>query len=98
MTKDLSDIAGLPAELGIDDDLVRADASLRVRIEQRRYGKPVTVVEGFDDGVDRDALASDLKRALGTGGTVRENGLELQGDHADRVGDLLADRGFAVDG
>jgi translation initiation factor 1 len=98
VAKELSDIAGLPAELGIDDDLVRADASLRVRVERRRYGKPVTVVEGFDGGVDRDALASDLKRALGTGGTVREDGLELQGDHADRVGDLLADRGFAVDG
>lgn len=99
MGKDLSDIAGLPDELGIDDDLTRADASLRVHIEKRRYDKPVTVVEGFED-TDLDALASELKSAVGTGGTVREDDgvLELQGDHADRVSDLLRDRGFAVDG
>lgn len=96
MAKDLSEIAGLPAELGIDDDLARADAALRVRIERRRYDKPVTVVEGFVD-VDLDALASELKGALGTGGTVREDSLELQGDHADRVPALLAERGFTVD-
>lgn len=97
MAEDLSDIAGLPAELGIDDDLARADASLRIRLEKRRYGKPVTIVEGFDD-VDLAALASELKRALGTGGTVDEDSIELQGDHADRVPALLRERGFTVDG
>nr|WP_254824675.1 translation initiation factor [Haloglomus halophilum] len=90
-------MAGLPAELGIDDDLARADASLRIRLEKRRYGKPVTIVEGFDD-VDLAALASELKRALGTGGTVDEDSIELQGDHADRVPALLRERGFTVDG
>ncbi|WP_350355398.1 translation initiation factor [Haloglomus halophilum] len=97
MAEDPSDIAGLPAELGIDDDLARADASLRIRLEKRRYGKPVTIVEGFDD-VDLAALASELKRALGTGGTVDEDSIELQGDHADRVPALLRERGFTVDG
>lgn len=97
MAKDLSDIAGLPAELGIDDDLARADARLRIRLEKRRYGKPVTVVEGFED-VDLAGLASELKGALGTGGTVAGDAIELQGDHADRVPALLRERGFTVDG
>jgi translation initiation factor 1 len=99
VAKDLSDIAGLPAELGIDDDLSRAETRLRIRLEKRRYGKPVTVLEGFDD-TDLDALASELKGALGTGGTVREDAgtIELQGDHADRVPALLRERGFTVDG
>jgi translation initiation factor 1 len=99
VAKDLSDSAGLPAELGIDDDLARADTRLRIRLEQRRYGKPVTVVEGFEDA-DLGALASELKGALGTGGTVRAEAwaIELQGDHADRVPALLRERGFTVDG
>nr|WP_276261642.1 translation initiation factor [Haloglomus sp. DT116] len=90
-------MAGLPAELGIDDDLARADARLRIRLENRRYGKPVTIVEGFDD-TDLDALASELKGALGTGGTTTDGTIELQGDHVDRVPALLHERGFTVDG
>lgn len=59
-------------------------------------GEPVTFVEGSVD-VDLDALASELKEALGTGGTVHEASLEPQDDHADRMPALLAKRGFTVD-
>ena len=101
MAKDtLSDIAGLPEELGIDEDFARSQQELSVRVESRRYGKPVTVVSGFDpeltDERDLKELASDLKRAVGAGGTVRDGTVEVQGDHADRLPDLLRDRGFEV--
>ncbi|WP_121822341.1 SUI1 family translation initiation factor [Halostella salina] len=89
-------------DLGVPDDptadLDRASQRLRVRTESRRYGKPVTVIEGFEGGADVDALASDLKSALGAGGTVKAESIELQGDHADRVPQLLRDRGYQVDG
>lgn len=80
------------------DDLERAEQRLTVRIERRTYNKPVTVVEGFDAGsVDLGDLASDLKRSLGTGGTVDDGAIELQGDHRERVVDLLRTRGFVVE-
>lgn len=92
-------ITGLPDDLGIGEDLTRTEQRLSVRVEKRRYDKPVTVVEGFDPSVvDLDDLGSDLKSALGTGGTVKEDAIELQGDHRDRVPDLLAERGFQVQG
>jgi translation initiation factor 1 len=94
---DLGSISGLPPELGIDEDLGRARQRLRVRTDTRRYGKPVTVVTGFDDGVALDELASRLKRALACGGTVGDGEIVLQGDHAARVPDLLRERGFAVE-
>lgn len=97
MAKD--DFTGLPDDLGVGDDLARTQQVLSVRVESRRYDKPVTIVEGFDpSGTDLDDLASDLKSSLGTGGTVRDDEIELQGDHRDRVPDLLREHGFEVEG
>jgi translation initiation factor 1 len=99
VTKDFSDVTGLPDDLGIGDDLARAEQQLSVRVESRRYGKPMTIVEGFDDDtVDLKELASTLKRRLATGGTVEKetHTIELQGDHAARLPDILRDEGFEV--
>jgi len=97
--KDISDVSGLPDELGIDEDLGRAEQRLAIRTEERTYGKAVTVVEGFDESsVDVGDLASTLKSQLATGGTVEEGRIELQGDHGERAADLLRDEGFQVDG
>ncbi|MEM4780464.1 MAG: stress response translation initiation inhibitor YciH [Halalkalicoccus sp.] len=93
----LGSVSGLPDELGIDDDLARADQRATVRVESRRYGKPVTVVEGLDpNAIDLTELASRLKRALAVGGTVEDGRIELQGDHAKRVPNLLREEGFEV--
>jgi translation initiation factor 1 len=57
----------------------------------------VTIIEGFDlTKSEIESTASDLKSSLGTGGTVDEGRIELQGDHRDRVPELLRDRGFDV--
>ena len=101
MAKDtLSDIAGLPDELGIDEDFARSQQRLGVHVESRRYGKPTTVVSGFDpdltDQSDLKELASELKREVGAGGTVSDGTIEVQGDHADRIPDLLRERGFEI--
>lgn len=94
--EDFSDVTGLPDDLGVVDDLTRAEQRLSVRVERRRYDKPVTVVEGFDDSVDLAELASTLKRRLAAGGTVDGDRIELQGDHADRLPDVLRDEGFRI--
>jgi translation initiation factor 1 len=40
------------------------------------------------------ALARDLRAACGSGGTVREDTIELQGDHRDKIEAALAARGL----
>lgn len=94
---DRSDITGLPTELGIDEELDKQRDQLTVERVTRRYGKPVTLVTGFESGtIDLEALASELKSALATGGSVKDERIELQGDHLEAVPDLLEDRGFQV--
>lgn len=72
----------------------------RLRVEKAgRGGKTVTVVSGLPrNAAFLKDLAQDLKRACGTGGAVREDGVELQGDLRDRVRALLAARRFLVKG
>jgi len=84
-------------DLDSHDDLEHSQQVLSVRMESRRYGKPVTIVDGLDlPESDIQAIASELKSSMGTGGTVDEGRIELQGDHRDRVPNLLRDRGFDV--
>jgi translation initiation factor 1 len=64
-----------------------------------RGGKTVTVVYGLPENAEfLKELSQDLKRACGTGGTVVEGGVELQGDLRPRVRDVLAQRGYVVKG
>ncbi|TMT80322.1 translation initiation factor [Haloterrigena sp. H1] len=94
---DEDDLDDLLEELDRQGDLETAEQALSLRIEKRRYDKPVTIIEGFDlPQSDLKSTASALKSALGTGGTVDDGRIELQGDHRDRVPDLLRDRGFTV--
>ena len=56
--------------------------SPRLRVEKRPKGKVVTMVRNLDPvGIDLDVLAATLKGTCGTGGTVKEGQIELQGDH-----------------
>ena len=62
-------------------------AVIRVgRETQGRAGKGVTTVTGLPLSVaDIEALATKLKKRCGSGGTVRNGIIEIQGDHRDAI-------------
>ena len=74
------------------------DGVVRVGRETKgRNGKGVTVVTGL--GLDDAALAQlakQLKTACGSGGTVKDGTVEVQGDHRDRVVAELEKAGWKV--
>ena len=64
-----------------------------------RGGKTVTVVFGLPKNpVFLKQLVGELKRSCGTGGTVLEDAVELQGDHREALKSLLTRRGWTVKG
>jgi len=72
----------------------------RLRIEKAgRRGKTVTVVESLPKNSDflKD-LAKELKKTCGTGGTVIEDRVELQGDHREKLRTVLQAKGWTVKG
>ena len=84
-----------PREAAVPDRVVA-----KLRLEKAgRGGKTVTVIYDLPRNTEfLKALCADLKRACGTGGTVVDDTVELQGDHRDRVRELLRKRAFVVKG
>ena len=68
---------------------------LVVTIDRRaRAGKQVTVVSGFDgDNAQLESLCKQLKTRLGTGGSVKDGKMIIQGDVRDKVVAWLSEAG-----
>ncbi len=69
----------------------------RLSLEKRKRGKVVTVVRGLSAAAnDLADLLSRLKSQCGAGGTTHDDGLEIQGEHIERIGDFLSGMGYRV--
>ena len=77
---------------------VQGDGIVRVSRETKgRAGKGVTLVKGLSlDDAALVALGKQLKTACGSGGTVKDGVIEVQGDHCERVMALLQAQGHKV--
>lgn len=75
--------------------LAKSDGVVRVSRETKgRGGKAVTLVRGVPlPAQDLVALAKRLRTACGSGGTVKDGVIEVQGDHAERLVTLLTAEG-----
>ena len=88
---------GLPVTAIAWEDLAKGEQMIKVATEKRRYGKVTTLVSGFDKSIDLKATAKSLKEGLACGGTIREQTIELQGDHRKHVRPILVKLGFSND-
>ncbi|MEM7314532.1 MAG: translation initiation factor [Planctomycetota bacterium] len=69
----------------------------KIQVEKRKRGKVVTVIRGLPAaGNDLSALLSKLKSVCGAGGTLKDEQLELQGDHRETATKLLSEIGYKV--
>jgi translation initiation factor 1 len=82
--------AGLPPELCIQLEL--ESQVIKVKLEHRKMGKVVTVIEGIDEkAFDLKKLVSYLKTKLAAGGTIKNGRIEIQGDHRIKLKKILVD-------
>ena len=67
----------------------------RLKLEKRARGKIVTVIAALDpEGTDLPALTGRLKASCGTGGTLKDGRIELQGDHLKSAETALQNLGY----
>ncbi len=75
---------------------VRGDGRVRVERQTKgRKGKGVCLITGLPlNDEELKELARELKQSCGTGGTVKDGIIEIQGDHRDALVDELRKRGY----
>ena len=74
------------------------DGVVRVALEKKgRGGKTVSVISGLSlKDAALSALATDCKRRCGTGGTIKNGNIEIQGDHRDTLIAILKEKGISA--
>jgi translation initiation factor 1 len=76
----------------------KSDGIVRVMRDRKgRGGKTVTVINGvMGSEAELTTLAQQLKKLCGSGGTVKDGNIEIQGDHCDKVQARLTELGYKV--
>ena len=92
---DICPKCGLPIAACVCEDIAKSDQNIKVRIERKKFGKISTIVYGLD-GVDLKETARKLKEKLACGGTIKNNEVELMGDHRNRIKQVLVELGFSL--
>jgi translation initiation factor 1 len=77
--------------------MAREEKKVRVYLVNKRYGKFVTTIEGISRDVDVRNVLRELKTRLACGGTFKNDSIELQGDHKEKVKAILVRMGFPAD-
>jgi len=71
----------------------------RLSVEKRKKGTVVTVIRGLPaEGNDLPGLLTQLKNHCGAGGGTKDEWLEIQGNHLNRIRGFLAQLGYRVKG
>jgi len=88
-------ICGLVKELCVCETIAKEIQKILIYIERKKFNKNYTIVEGIDRReIDLKDLAKKLKSELACGGTIKDGKIELQGEHKQKVKNILIKYGF----
>lgn len=87
---------GLPKQLCVCETIAKEEQRITVTTIKRKFSKVTTIVKGIDPKqIDIWEIAKKLKSVFACGGTVKDNTVELQGNHKTKLKAELVKLGFA---
>ena len=91
-------VCGLPVDLCVCEEMSKEQQRIRIRLENRKWGKKYTIIDGIDSKeMKLNKLAATLKAKCACGGSAKNEQILLQGDHREVVKNVLIDMGFPED-
>lgn len=92
-------VCGLPKELCVCETIAKEKQKIVVKIVKGKYKNMfLTIIEGIDiKGDEAKNIATQLKKSLACGGSIKESVIELQGDHRKKIKAILQKLGFQID-
>ena len=107
MSKKINSLSGLvystDPNFKIEEDenlaeqtILPAEQKIKIRLDKKhRGGKVVTLIENFiGTNADKEDIGKKLKTVCGTGGSVKDGEILVQGDNRDKVLQWLLKNGF----
>ena len=85
---------GLPMQACVCGEIGKSEQRIKVELVKRKYGKIITLIHGFKD-IDIKSVLKELKQTRACGGTIKNDIIELQGDHKGRIKPILIKLGFS---
>ena len=92
--QEIDKISGLPKDLFDISDITKEQQKIKIDVFKRRFSKMITIISGIDDKVTLKEIGKEMKQKFACGGTVKDNEIELQGNHKVRAKELLIKRGY----
>ncbi len=91
---DICPKCGLPMQACVCNEIAKSEQRITVEVVKRRFGKYATLVKGLEQMENLREIAKGLKEELACGGTIKDNVIELQGNHLAKARIALVKLGF----
>lgn len=89
-------VCGLVKELCVCETIAKESQKISIFVERKKFNKNYTIVQGIDEReIGLKDLAKKLKSELACGGTIKDEKIELQGEHKQKTKKILIEYGFA---
>lgn len=77
-----------------EDPQKKSKRPVKVRLQKRKNVVVTTILNLKQNPAELKGLAKELKQACGSGGTIKDDCIEIQGDHVQKLKDELLKRGI----
>lgn len=93
---EIDPITGLPKELSVWENIAKQEQEIIISTQKKKFGKVYTVISGLDQKeIDLKELTKKLKNKFACGGSMKNNVIELQGNHKQKIKPFLITEGFS---
>ena len=96
--EEICSVCGLPKDICVCGDLDKSSSIISIKKEKRKYNKVMTIIRGLQlRNEEMKKLTSEIKSKCASGGTLKNGEIEIQGDHVDKIYNILKEKGFKVE-